>query len=275
MRRLLLGSPAATGPALRRGWSVRHVTLLQIAALVPPLLAAIALRGPGVAAALSVALAAALGWEALFARRRARPVTAHGATTALILAVMAPGDAALWQIALAASFGAVIGELIFGGRGFGFLNPGLAALAFLAFSFPGATLVGGATAVAVATIPGALLLLGTGFISWRVLVAAAAGMALAGAATGGVTDPVQAAAALAFPLVFLIADPLGAASTGPGRWLYGLLCGALAVLFQPAAAAAPTPGALVFAALAGAIFAPLIDDIVVRAIAFARERRHA
>ncbi|NIP74592.1 MAG: hypothetical protein GTN90_00775, partial [Xanthomonadales bacterium] len=110
-----------TGPALRRGWTVRHVTLLQIAALLPAVVAASVLRGPGVVWVLIVALVASLGWELLFAQRRARPVTAHGITTAMIIAVMAPADGALWQIALAASFGAVIGELIFGGRGFGFV----------------------------------------------------------------------------------------------------------------------------------------------------------
>ncbi len=275
MSRLVLKAPAATGPALRRGWTVRHVTLLQVAALLPPVVAAVALRGPGAVWVLIVALAASLGCEVLFALRRDRPITAHGATTALIVVVMAPGDLALWQIALAAVFGAVIGELIFGGRGFGFVNPGLAALAFLAFSFPGITLIGAEMAVAAATVPGALLLLFAGYLSWRVIVATIAGLALAGEAVGGLPDPAAAAVVLAFPLVFLIADPLGAASTNPGRWLYGALCGALAVLFQPAAASAPTPGALVFAALAGAVFAPLIDDIVVRLIALRRERRHA
>ncbi|NIP74593.1 MAG: hypothetical protein GTN90_00780, partial [Xanthomonadales bacterium] len=114
----------------------------------------------------------------------------------------------------------------------------------------------------------------TGFNSWRVLIACAAGLALAGTGAASISELTPAAVALAFPLVFLIADPLSAASTESGRWVYGLLCGALAVLFQPAATVAPTPDALVFAAFTGAIFAPLIDDIVVRSIAIRRERRH-
>jgi Na+-transporting NADH:ubiquinone oxidoreductase subunit B len=250
------------------------MTLIQIAALILPALAALGARGPGVLTAGLAAAAAAIAWETLFARLRHRQITLNGLTTGLILAVMAPADAALWQVALAASFGAVIGELVFGGRGFGFLNAGLAALAFLSCSFPGLSLTGAEMPVAVAALPGAAVLVWTGLISWRVLVATALGLVGVAALAGTTPDPSLTGAALIFPLVFLIADPVAASATNPGRWLYGLLAGGLAVLFQPTGAPAPGPEAFVFAGLLAGVFAPLLDEIALRVMLRIRRARH-
>ena len=46
MRSMTLASPATGGTALRRGWSARHVTLFQLAALALPFVASLAVRGP-------------------------------------------------------------------------------------------------------------------------------------------------------------------------------------------------------------------------------------
>lgn len=273
MRRLTLNASAQGGPALRRGWTVETVTLIQLAALLLPVLAALGVRGPGVIGVGLAAALAAVAWEALFARMRHRQVTLNGLTVGLILAVMAPADAALWQIALAASFGAVIGELVFGGRGFGFLNAGLAALAFLSFSFPAVSLTGSEMPVAIAALPGGAVLVWTGLISWRVLAAAVLGLVGTAALASTTPDPSLTGAALVFPLIFLIADPVAAAATNPGRWLYGLLAGALAALFQPTGAVAPGPEAMVFAGLLAGVFAPLLDEIAIRVATRVREAR--
>lgn len=274
MTRLVLSDVSTRGPALRRGWTVRHATLFQILAASPSLLVAIVLQGPALIPLVVVAIATALVWEAVFAKGRRRAMSAHGITTGMIVAVMAPEAAALWQIALAVSFGAVIGELVFGGRGFGFLNAGLAALAFLVFSFPGLVLQGASPLVALVALPGGAALLALGFISWRVIAATVAGFAAVIAATDGAGDPAALAAALCFPLIFLIADPLAASATNAGRVLYGLLAGVLAALFMGSGAGAAGSNAVIFAALVAAVFAPLLDEIALRAAAWMREKRH-
>jgi Na+-transporting NADH:ubiquinone oxidoreductase subunit B len=220
---------------------------------------------------LGVTLLVTLVWDMVFAVLRSNAPNWHNLTTALILTVLIPVDVPLWQVGLAASFGVVIGEQVFGGRGFGFLSPSVVALVFLVFSFPGTVLIGANHWIALATVPGACLLFATGLISWRVLVALAAGVGIASLTAGGIPDLFPTVSALAFGAVFLIADPMASASTNAGRWLYGLLVGGLSVLFSIAPSGELTSSALVFAALLGSLFAPLLDHLVV--LSFARRRR--
>jgi Na+-transporting NADH:ubiquinone oxidoreductase subunit B len=75
----------------------------------------------------------------------------------------------------------------------------------------------------------------------------------------------------AFATVFLATDPVSAAMTDTGRWIYGLLIGFLVVLIREANTA--HPDGVMFAILFGNIFAPLIDHLVVRANIRRRARR--
>ena len=153
------------------------------------------------------------------------------------------------------------------------------SLALLVFSFPGIALLGGEGWITAATLPGGFLLFAVGLISGRVLLAALAAALLAGVVQGGGLLP-QAVATLAFGLVFLGCDPVGSASTRPGRWVHGALIGGLTVAFAGAAfpgltSADPAPGqnALVFAVLLAGVFAPLVDYLVsVEAAARMRRR---
>ncbi len=256
----------------RRGWTPAEVTLTQSAALLPPVLAALVTGGSAMLALLATALAVTLFWELIFAQFRQRNLTWHGFATALIVTAMLPGDTAAGQLAIAVTLGVVLGELVFGGRGFGFLSAAAASLAFLSFSFPGATLADTGGWIAFAALPGAALLLVTGLISWRVLVATGLAYAVASVAAGAPLSPVEAAAAMVFGLVFLTCDPVAAASTNGGRWLYGAVVGGLIVVFG---GAVTDPAGLVFATLLGSIFAPLLDHLVVSVHARRRERaRH-
>ncbi len=266
-------SMSAHPPFLHLGWGPARVTLVQAAALAAPAIAAGILRGPGVATTLAAALIAALFWEGLFALVRHRALTAHGLTTALIVAVMVPVSVPLWQVGLTVTMGVVLGELVFGGRGFGFLSSAVTALALLVFSFPGVELEGGEAWVAVASLPGAALLLAGGLISWQVLLSAGAAFVLAALVQGEALAPVATGSALIFGLVFLACDPIGAASTNPGRWLYGALVGGLIALFGAGSGPEISANAVVFAVLLASIFAPLFDQLVVLQNARRRARR--
>jgi Na+-transporting NADH:ubiquinone oxidoreductase subunit B len=75
----------------------------------------------------------------------------------------------------------------------------------------------------------------------------------------------------AFGTVFLATDPVSAAMTNTGRWIYGLVIGFLVVLIREANTA--HPDGMIFAILFGNIFAPLIDHLVIRANIRRRARR--
>jgi Na+-transporting NADH:ubiquinone oxidoreductase subunit B len=68
---------------------------------------------------------------------------------------------------------------------------------------------------------------------------------------------------LAFGMVFMATDPVSAAMTDKGRWVYGALIGFMAVLIRVVNPAFPE--GIMLAILFGNIFAPLIDHFVVQA----------
>jgi Na+-transporting NADH:ubiquinone oxidoreductase subunit B len=70
--------------------------------------------------------------------------------------------------------------------------------------------------------------------------------------------------------VFLACDPVSAASTNPGRWVYGIIVGGMAMLGRSSGAGDGT----VFAILVASIFAPLIDQAALFANLWLRRRRH-
>lgn len=252
-----------------------RVTALFALALVPPLAVALYESGGAFAMPLVGALAVAGLWTLLFSRLRGRPLSRHFIVVATVFALLTPPGVPLWQALLALSFGVVVGEQIFGGRGYSFLHPAAAALAFLFFSFPAST-TGQANSlpIAAAVLPGATLLLATGLVSWRILLGVAVGL-VGWLALKGFSHPWDSmlTSALALGVVFLVCEPVAAAATNPGRWAYGLLAGMLIVILGEAGAGPGSASAAVFAALLGSIFAPLIDRIVVLVNVNRRRRR--
>lgn len=242
------------------GADARPMTLVQTLALLPP--GAVALWvSPGLAAVLVSALVTALAWEAAFALLRGHAITAHGITTALIVTLFCPPEIAGWQIAVAVTLGVVFGELVFGGRGFGFVSPAALALATLIVAFPDVALRGPTPLMAALVLPGLAVLIGTGRVFPTVLVGAVLGALALLMLTDHPVMPLAHAVALSVGAVFLIADPAAGSVTAAGRWAYGALAGGLAILFSPGAEILPE--AVVSAALLASVFAPLLDYLAV------------
>ncbi|MDP1667845.1 RnfABCDGE type electron transport complex subunit D [Phaeovulum sp.] len=262
-------------PHLQGPWGGQRITVLLLAALAAPLAITLAERGTAMLPGIALAVVIALGWQALFARLRRRALGFDGIVAALIFTLMLSPATPLWQQGLALSFGIVLGEQVFGGRGRNFLSPAVVALAFLLFSFPGDAPPQAGTAFAVAALAGGALLVFAGLLSWRVVAGVALGLAAVTLLTGGLPDWKAAlSGSLVFGIVFLAGDPVAAASTNPGRWIYGLLVGALVVVLGHAGSGAGSVHAVVFAALLGGIFAPLIDRAVVEMNIRRRRVRH-
>jgi Na+-transporting NADH:ubiquinone oxidoreductase subunit B len=251
--------------------NVGGVTLFQSLAALLPLIVVLLDQGMAKALLLAVAVLIVLFWEVLFAVLRKKPFGFYGIATAMIVAILAPSTLDWWQLALPLSLGCVLGDHIFGGRGFGFLNPSAICLSLLLLSFPQVQLEPMSSAVALATLPGALLLLLTGLISWRVIIASSVMIFALILLANGAAGLLLTGVAMLFGLIFLTSDPTAAAATNPGRWVYGLLAGLLITLFSTGSGAITTSG-LVFGSLTASIFAPLIDHLVV--LAKARYQAH-
>ena len=76
----------------------------------------------------------------------------------------------------------------------------------------------------------------------------------------------------AFGIMFMATDPVSAAMTNVGRWIFGFLVGAITIVVRVLNPAFPE--GIMLAILFANLFAPLIDHCVVLANIRRRERRH-
>jgi Na+-transporting NADH:ubiquinone oxidoreductase subunit B len=83
-----------------------------------------------------VTMVVGLTWEVLFAVVRKLEVNEGFFVTGILFPLILPPTTPLWQAALGISFGVVIAKEVFGGTGMNFVNPALAARAFLFFAYP-------------------------------------------------------------------------------------------------------------------------------------------
>ena len=122
---------------------------------------------------------------------------------------------------------------------------------------------------ALAILLGAIILIWTNVASWKIMLSSVLGALCVGglAQLGGLTDiPCYyhlVMGGFAFGAVFMATDPVTAAQTECGKWIYGFLIGAICVivrLFNPGYAEG-----MMLAILLGNTFAPLIDHCVVSA----------
>lgn len=129
---------------------------------------------------------------------------------------------------------------------------------------------------------GAAILLATGIASWRIMLSVVAGGLLMGWIANVFETSTYPASFLspldqllyggfAFAAVFMATDPVTAARTGAGKYIYGLLVGVMAVLIRTYNNGYPE-GAMLAVLLANAL-APVIDHCVVQANVSRRMRR--
>ena len=76
-------------------------------------------------------------WEILFSIIRKHEISEGFLVTCALIPLIMPPTIPLWQVAVATTFGIVIGKEIFGGVGMNIFNPALVARAFIFFAYPG------------------------------------------------------------------------------------------------------------------------------------------
>jgi len=270
-----------------------------------------------------VTMVVGLTWEVGFAMVRKEEVNEGFFVTGILFQLILPPTTPLWQAAIAISFGVVLAKEVFGGTGMNFINPALAARAFLFFAYPaeisgdrvwtavapnfsvdgfsGATMLAQARQMtgpfealglswgnaflglepgsmgetsALACLLGALLLIATGIGSWRTMAGVTLGtiaMALVFNALATPAHPYfeipfwwhMVLGGWAFGTVFMATDPVTSPFTERGKWIYGLMIGALVVLVRTVNPAYPESMMLVI--LFMNVLAPLIDYPIVKA----------
>ncbi len=119
---------------------------------------------------------------------------------------------------------------------------------------------------------GAAILIATGVASWKIIVSGFAGAYIMGlvmnifAVNEYMALPAEyhwVMGGLAFGIVFMATDPVSAAQTETGKWVYGLLIGFLTVIIRVTNPAYPE--GIMLAVLFMNVFAPLIDYYVIKA----------
>ena len=134
----------------------------------------------------------------------------------------------------------------------------------------------------LAILIGAFILLFTGIASYRIMLSVFAGGFLMGlllnsvAPQGNVLLETSALEHLliggfAFGAVFMATDPVTAAQTNKGKWIYGFLIGAFAIVVRCLNPAYPE--GMMLSILLMNVFSPLIDHYVVKANIKARLKR--
>ena len=228
-------------------WHRDVVGWMIVAALLPVAAVALVEQGASMVFGFGIALVVIALWQVVFLITRAQPLSPIALVTAFAVALLAPGTMEAWQLVIAVTFGSVIGEQIFGGWGRNLLHAGVVTLSFLYFAFPEIQHPGTSAFVALAVLPGALLLMATGIVSWQMIFASIAGLVGVTLALGQDVVAPFLEGSLIFGLVFLGGDPVTSAATRGGRWIYGFLCGALIALFGWADTGIAAPQAVVFA----------------------------
>lgn len=123
----------------------------------------------------------------------------------------------------------------------------------------------------LAILIGAALLLFTGVASWRIMISVLFGGVIMGLLLNSfAVNPAMAIpwyqhlmlGGFAFGMVFMATDPVTAAQTNKGKYIYGFLIGFMAILIRVLNPAYPE--GMMLAILLMNVFSPLIDHLVVQ-----------
>ena len=129
----------SSSPHIRSGESTQRIMLDVIIALMPALFAGVFYFGFRALTLTVTAVVFAVAAEAVMQKIMGKPITVKdlsAAVTGILLAFNVPATLPLWIVAVGSIFAIAIAKQCFGGIGFNFINPALAARAMLLASWP-------------------------------------------------------------------------------------------------------------------------------------------
>ena len=130
----------SSSPHLRSPLSTQRIMLDVLVALLPAVIAGIALFGWRAALVIAVTTAAAVASEFIFNLivKKKQTVSDLSATvTGVLLGLNLHAAVPLWQCAIGAAFAIIVVKSLFGGLGCNFANPAIAGRVMLVISFSG------------------------------------------------------------------------------------------------------------------------------------------
>lgn len=126
-------------PHVRSKDSVQSVMRDVLIALAPATLAGIGYFGLNALITIVISVASAVFFEYLYQKMMKKRITISdlsAAVTGLLLALNMPASSPWWMPIVGSAFAIIIAKQLFGGLGQNFINPALAARAFLLASYP-------------------------------------------------------------------------------------------------------------------------------------------
>jgi electron transport complex protein RnfD len=129
----------SASPHIYSNISITRIMWSVVIALMPALFGSVYFFGFRTLLVTALSIASAVGFEALFLKLSGRKITildGSAVITGILLAFNLPPAVPLWIPVIGSAFAVVIVKQLFGGLGYNFVNPALAARAFLMVSWP-------------------------------------------------------------------------------------------------------------------------------------------
>ncbi|HBR03610.1 MAG TPA: Na+-transporting NADH:ubiquinone oxidoreductase subunit D [Ruminiclostridium sp.] len=289
----------SSSPHIRSEATTRRIMLDVLIALLPAAFAGIYFFGLNAALLIAVTVLSSVAFEYLMRKvlKRSNTISDLSAVvTGLLLALNLPPDLPVWMAIVGSLFAIVIVKQLFGGLGQNFVNPALAARAFLLVSYgtkmttwtqplaaevdvisyatplgvlkeggelPGLLnmflgRIGGSLGEtsALALIIGGVYLLVRGVISWHIPVIYVGTVAVIALIAGANPFYYVLAGGLLLGAIFMATDYTTSPMTKKGVIIYALGCGALTMLFR---LYTNMPEGVSYAILLMNVTVPLID----------------
>ncbi len=255
-------------PHIRDSDTTQRIMFTVLAALLPPVIAALYFYGWEAVRVLLLAAASAVVTEAAFQRIRRRPITIFDGSalvTGLLMGLILPANLPSWMVVLGSVVAIVFGKQVFGGLGNNPFNPALVGRAFLTTSFavPMTTWIRPIDGITAATpleiganavstyelffgnIPGSLgetsalaVLIGGIFLFYRGVLDFRMPLGFLATTAVMVTlfgqDPVfhLLAGSVLFAAVYMATDMVTTPVTPSGRWVFGIGAGFILVIIR-------------------------------------------
>jgi len=128
-----------SSPHIRSNESVQRIMLDVIIALAPAIIGSVYFFGLNALKLILISVASSMVFEAIIQKIFNRPITLDDFSaiiTGILIAFNLPADAPWWLPVAGSAFAIIVVKQFFGGLGANFMNPALAARAFLLSSWP-------------------------------------------------------------------------------------------------------------------------------------------